>query len=166
MAAAVATAAAGWAFVGSRVRVGELKAKPELNGRDGTAEGYDAKKDRVAVRVDAPRTAASVVTDVLRHVPAARLALSLARAPDSGAIDPAQARQPHRPARERRRRRTAQGKKVCAAVSIVVAAVGIAANLAALKHVLEAAGIAWPGADAEVPDAAAPGDPLLTRRLT
>ena len=68
VAAAVATAAAGWAFVGGRVRVGELKAKPELNGRDGTAEGYDAKKDRVAVRVDAPRTAASVLTDVLRHV--------------------------------------------------------------------------------------------------
>ena len=45
-----------------------------------------------------------------------------------------------------------------AAVAVVVAAVGIAANLAALKHVLKAAGITWPGADAEVPDAAAPDE--------
>ena len=154
VAAAVATAAAGWAFVGGRVRVGELKAKPELNGRDGTAEGYDAKKDRVAVRVDAPRTAASVLTDVLRHVPLLG-SLAAARAPEAAPsilLKPANLTALPESVAAAERRKAIGG----AAVAVVVAAVGIAANLAALKHVLKAAGFAWPGADAEVPDAAAP----------
>ena len=154
VAAAVATAAAGWAFVGGRVRVSELKAKPELNGRDGTAEGYDAKKDRVAVRVDAPRTAASVVTDVLRHVPLLG-SLAAARAPEAAPsilLKPVNLTALPESVAAAERRKAIGG----AAVAVVVAAVGIAANLAALKHVLKAAGIAWPGADAEVPDAAAP----------
>ena len=96
------------------------------------------------------------MTDVLRHVPLLG-SLAAARAPEAAPsilLKPANLTALPESVAAAERRKAIGG----AAVAVVVAAVGIAANLAALKHVLKAAGFAWPGADAEVPDATAPDE--------